>query len=211
MPTMPASIQVQSYFVKGRGDPILCSTSLMGPPFLCSTSEEADAHLTVWLLDAWQSSSPFCGVFAIMLFCGMHAGFNCAEAVNFGPPDWLPWGTYVANKYRREGRSATLSHDALLIALVTAAPDVQKRLQREAKVSGHLLICKSGSGSQVHLALAVKEGRCKVEHGYEVMFEAQHMPHQARHARHDSLQPSVRVSASKWSEGLSMNFNLHLW
>lgn len=63
-----------------------------------------------------------------------HAGFNCAEAVNFGPPDWLPWGTYVAKKYRREGRSATLSHDALLIALVTAAPDVQARLQREAKV-----------------------------------------------------------------------------
>ena len=54
--------------------------------------------------------------------------------MNFGPPDWLPWGTYVANKYRREGRSATLSHDALLIALVTAAPDVQRRLQREAKV-----------------------------------------------------------------------------
>ena len=77
----------------------------------------------------------------------MHAGFNCAEAVNFGPPDWLPWGTYVANKYRREGRSATLSHDALLIALVTAAPDVQKRLKREAKVSGRLLICRSGSGS----------------------------------------------------------------
>ena len=66
------------------------------------------------------------------------AGFNCAEAVNFGPPDWLPWGTYVANKYRREGRSATLSHDALLIALVTAAPEVQKRLERDAKVSwGH--------------------------------------------------------------------------
>ena len=65
---------------------------------------------------------------------GARAGFNCAEAVNFGPPDWLPWGTYVANKYRREGRSATLSHDALLIALVTAAPDVQRRLQREAKV-----------------------------------------------------------------------------
>ena len=62
------------------------------------------------------------------------AGFNCAEAVNFGPPDWLPWGTYVANKYRREGRSATLSHDALLIALVTAAPDVRKRLERAAKV-----------------------------------------------------------------------------
>jgi len=57
--------------------------------------------------------------------CG--AGFNCAEAVNFGPPDWLPWGSYVADKYRAEGRSATLSHDALLVALVRAAPAVAAR------------------------------------------------------------------------------------
>ena len=74
--------------------------------------------------------------------------------MNFGPPDWLPWGTYVANKYRREGRSATLSHDALLIALVTAAPDVQRRLQREAKVGTppdcHLV----GSCCQTNKALA---------------------------------------------------------
>ncbi len=55
--------------------------------------------------------------------------------MNFGPPDWLPWGTYVADKYRREGRSATLSHDALLIALVAAAPDVSARLMREAQAS----------------------------------------------------------------------------
>ncbi len=55
------------------------------------------------------------------------AGFNCAEAVNFGPPDWLPWGSYVADKYRAEGRSATLSHDALLVALVRAAPGVAAR------------------------------------------------------------------------------------
>ena len=56
------------------------------------------------------------------------AGFNCAEAVNFGPPDWLPWGSYVADKYRAEGRSATLSHDALLVALVRAAPAVAARV-----------------------------------------------------------------------------------
>lgn len=67
-------------------------------------------------------------------WCARLPGFNCAEAVNFGPPDWLPWGTYVADKYRREGRSATLSHDALLIALVGAAPDVSERLKREAEV-----------------------------------------------------------------------------
>ena len=79
------------------------------------------------------------------------AGFNCAEAVNFGPPDWLPWGTYVADKYRREGRSATLSHDALLIALVGAAPDVSERLKREAEVRA--LVCSL-------VCLAHAECRC---------------------------------------------------
>ena len=61
-------------------------------------------------------------------------GFNCAEAVNFGPPDWLPWGSYVADKYRKEGRSATMSHDSLLTALVTAAPAVAARSRRQARV-----------------------------------------------------------------------------
>lgn len=31
---------------------------------------------------------------------GFNTGFNCAEAVNFGPPDWLPFGTDIAEKYR---------------------------------------------------------------------------------------------------------------
>lgn len=49
------------------------------------------------------------------------AGFNCAEAVNFGPPDWLPYGTDRAEKYRKDWKPLTLSHDALLVTLVTAA------------------------------------------------------------------------------------------
>lgn len=43
------------------------------------------------------------------------AGFNCAEAVNFGPPDWLPYGTDRAQKYRGDMKPLTLSHDALLV------------------------------------------------------------------------------------------------
>jgi hypothetical protein len=56
------------------------------------------------------------------------SGFNCAEAVNFGPPDWLPYGTDIANKYRKSAKRLTLSHDALLVTLVTAAPAVAARL-----------------------------------------------------------------------------------
>lgn len=60
--------------------------------------------------------------------CLCIAGLNCAEAVNFGPPDWLPWGHYVGNKYRKDAKAATLSNDALLVNLAKAAPLVQKRL-----------------------------------------------------------------------------------
>ena len=48
------------------------------------------------------------------------AGFNCAEAVNFGPPDWLPFGSDRAHKYRDDAKPLTLSHDALLVTLVGA-------------------------------------------------------------------------------------------
>ncbi len=50
--------------------------------------------------------------------CLSHAGFNCAEAVNFGPPDWLPFGSDRAHKYRDDAKPLTLSHDALLVTLV---------------------------------------------------------------------------------------------
>ncbi|KAK9803314.1 hypothetical protein WJX73_000542 [Symbiochloris irregularis] len=77
------------------------------------------------------------GSFVITFPNAYHAGFNtglnCAEAVNFGPPDWLPWGHYVGNKYRKDAKAATLSNDALLINLAKAAPMVQKRLAEEAQ------------------------------------------------------------------------------
>ncbi len=31
---------------------------------------------------------------------GFNTGFNCAEAVNFGPPDWLTYGSDILKKYR---------------------------------------------------------------------------------------------------------------
>ena len=48
--------------MKGREDPFLCSTSEWGPPSPCSTSHQADAHLAVGLVDAWQSGFHLPGV-----------------------------------------------------------------------------------------------------------------------------------------------------
>ncbi|BDA42391.1 probable lysine-specific demethylase JMJ703 at N-terminal half [Coccomyxa sp. Obi] len=109
---------------------------------------------------------------------GFNTGFNCAEAVNFGPPDWLPWGTYVADKYRREGRSATLSHDALLIALVGAAPDVSERLKREAeaaeaeRVKVKLTADEDAGTVSVELCVPSQPADVKMEDGDVKMEEA---------------------------------------
>jgi hypothetical protein len=43
-----------------------------------------------------------------------HAGFNCAEAVNFAPADWLPFGAFAVERYRFYHKAAVLSHDELL-------------------------------------------------------------------------------------------------
>ena len=53
---------------------------------------------------------------------GFNTGFNCAEAVNFAPPDWLPYGSDVVRKYRTQSKALTISHDQLLLTLVQAAP-----------------------------------------------------------------------------------------
>jgi histone demethylase JARID1 len=45
---------------------------------------------------------------------GFNHGFNCAEAVNFAPSDWLPMGGWAVERYRFYHKAAVLSHDELL-------------------------------------------------------------------------------------------------
>jgi len=64
------------------------------------------------------------GSFVITFPRGYHGGFNCgwncAEAVNFAPPDWLPYGSDIINRYRSLRRPTTFSHDCLLIRIVSS-------------------------------------------------------------------------------------------
>lgn len=77
---------------------------------------------------------------------GFNTGFNCAEAVNFGPPDWLPHGTDIAEKYRRDGKAITLSHDALLVALVSTAEAVKQAADsKQLAVSMDVSVAEEGN------------------------------------------------------------------
>ncbi|PSC70309.1 lysine-specific demethylase JMJ16 [Micractinium conductrix] len=65
------------------------------------------------------------GSFVVTMPDAYHSGFNCgfnvAEAVNFAPSDWIPYGADVAEKYRATKKPLTLSHDSLMVTLVQAA------------------------------------------------------------------------------------------
>ncbi|XP_024995655.1 uncharacterized protein LOC112528803 isoform X4 [Cynara cardunculus var. scolymus] len=45
---------------------------------------------------------------------GFNFGLNCAEAVNFAPADWLPYGGFGAELYQHYRKAAVLSHEELL-------------------------------------------------------------------------------------------------
>lgn len=52
---------------------------------------------------------------------GFNSGFNCAEAVNVAPVDWLPHGQIAVELYREQGRRTTISHDKLLLGAAREA------------------------------------------------------------------------------------------
>ncbi|OIV94904.1 hypothetical protein TanjilG_22101 [Lupinus angustifolius] len=57
---------------------------------------------------------------------GFNLGLNCAEAVNFAPADWLPYGAFGADLYQRYHKTAVLSHEELL-CVVAQYGDVDSR------------------------------------------------------------------------------------
>ena len=45
---------------------------------------------------------------------GFNMGFNCAEAVNFAPADWLRFGKLSQERYRAFRKPSLLCHEWLL-------------------------------------------------------------------------------------------------
>jgi histone demethylase JARID1 len=52
---------------------------------------------------------------------GFNTGFNCAEAVNFAPVDWLPYGVGATERYVSDKRYQSVAHDQLLSTLTESA------------------------------------------------------------------------------------------
>lgn len=56
---------------------------------------------------------------------GFNCGFNCAEAVNVAPVDWLPHGQTAVELYSEQRRKTSISHDKLLLGAAREAVKAQ--------------------------------------------------------------------------------------
>ncbi|VFQ62883.1 unnamed protein product [Cuscuta campestris] len=70
-----------------------------------------------------QKKGEFVLTFPRAYHAGFNCGFNCAEAVNVAPVDWLPHGQNAIELYCGQGRKTSISHDKLLLG---AARDAVK-------------------------------------------------------------------------------------
>lgn len=78
----------------------------MSPSILMS--EGVPVHRVV------QHSGEFVLTFPRAYHSGFNCGFNCAEAVNVAPIDWLQHGQSAVEAYSEQQRRTSLSHDKLL-------------------------------------------------------------------------------------------------
>lgn len=105
---------------------------------------------------AIQKSGEFVLTFPRAYHSGFNCGFNCAEAVNVAPVDWLPHGQCAVELYSEQRRKTSLSHDKLLLAVAREA--VRELWQQSVLQRNHqgILRWQSVCGKDGVLTEAVK-------------------------------------------------------
>lgn len=68
-----------------------------------------------------QNAGEFVITFPRSYHAGYNEGLNCAEAVNFAPPDWLRMGRLCLEDYAAVGRDCVFSHDELVMKMVSVS------------------------------------------------------------------------------------------
>lgn len=72
-----------------------------------------------------QGPGEFIITFPKAYHAGFNHGFNCNEAVNFAPPDWVAYGAESVDTYQAYNRAPVFSHDSLLVR--TARVDLRPK------------------------------------------------------------------------------------
>ncbi|XP_050221874.1 putative lysine-specific demethylase JMJ16 [Mercurialis annua] len=104
-----------------------------------------------------QNSGEFILTFPRAYHSGFNCGFNCAEAVNVAPVDWLPHGQIAIELYREQGRRTSISHDKLLLGASREAVRAHWELNLLKKNTSNNLRWKEVCGKDGILSKALKE------------------------------------------------------
>lgn len=103
-----------------------------------------------------QHSGEFVLTFPRAYHSGFNCGFNCAEAVNVAPIDWLPHGQKAVELYRDQAHMISVSHDKLLLGAARKAVRSQWDMLFLKKTTPENLIWKDICGQDKTLVNALK-------------------------------------------------------
>ncbi|XP_074567076.1 lysine-specific demethylase JMJ703-like [Curcuma longa] len=104
-----------------------------------------------------QNEGEFILTFPRAYHSGFNCGFNCAEAVNVAPVDWLPHGQHAVELYCEQGRRISISHDKLLLGAAREAVRAQWNILFLRKNTPDNLRWKNLCGPESILMKALKE------------------------------------------------------
>ena len=109
-----------------------------------------------------QNPGEFVLTFPRAYHSGFNSGFNCAEAVNVAPVDWLPHGQIAVELYREQRRRTTISHDKLLLGAAREAVRAHWELNFLKKNTLDNLRWNNVCGKDGVLARAFKVNNCSL-------------------------------------------------
>ncbi|KAJ8758696.1 hypothetical protein K2173_000417 [Erythroxylum novogranatense] len=145
-----------------------------------------------------QHAGEFVLTFPRAYHSGFNCGFNCAEAVNVAPVDWLIHGQNAVELYSMQCRKTSISHDKLLLGAAQEAVKALWELMLLRKESDENIRWRRVCGKDGLLTKAIKTRILKEEE------RLKHLP------THIKLQKMEKDFDLKERECSSCFYDLHL-
>ncbi|KAK4491535.1 hypothetical protein RD792_002287, partial [Penstemon davidsonii] len=146
-----------------------------------------------------QNSGEFVLTFPRAYHSGFNCGFNCAEAVNVAPVDWLQHGQSAVELYSAQCRKTSISHDKLLFAAARKAVQALSEIYFLNKENPENLRWKSVCGKNGILTEAIKK---------RVLLEEKRIEFLPKVTRLEKMERDFDSKTEK--ECLSCFYDLHL-
>ncbi|KAL8539023.1 hypothetical protein ACS0TY_000863 [Phlomoides rotata] len=148
-----------------------------------------------------QNPGEFVLTFPRAYHAGFNCGFNCAEAVNVAPVDWLPHGQNAIELYREQARKTSISHDKLLLGAAREAVKANWEYNLLKKSSSVNLRWKDVCGKDGVLSKALK-ARVEIERSWREYL--------CKSSQSQALKMESTFDANSERECSECFFDLHL-